>query len=106
MNVKVRNIEVDVETAERLEARAAARGMSVSELLTEIASGEDPASAYVGGIGAIDNNPWSPVAFEEDARRLAEFDRTRMGVPWDEIKSWMETWGTATEHAPPIPHKL
>jgi hypothetical protein len=106
MNVKVRNIEVDVETAERLEARAAARGMSVSELLTEIASGEDPASAYLGGTGAIDNNPWSPEAFEEDARRLAEFDRTRMGVPWDEIKSWMETWGTPAEGPPPVPRKL
>jgi hypothetical protein len=106
MNVKVRNIEVDVETAERLEARAAARGMSVSELLTEIASGEDPASAYMSGTGAIDNNPWSPAAFEEDARRLAEFDHTRMGVPWEEIKSWMETWGNATERSPPIPRKM
>jgi hypothetical protein len=106
MKVKVRNIEVDVETAERLEARAAARGMSVSELLTEIASGEDPASPYAGGTGAIDNNPWSPAAFEEDASRLAEFDHTRMGVPWDEIKSWMATWGNATERAPPMPRKL
>ena len=106
MNVKVRNIEVDVETAERLEARAAARGMSVSELLTEIASGEEPAASFTGGTAAIDDNPWSPAAFEEDARRLAEFDRTRMGVPWEEIKSWMETWGNATERSPPIPHML
>jgi hypothetical protein len=106
MNVKVRNIEVDVETAERLEARAAARGMSVSELLTEIASGEDPVPADASGTHAIDDDPWSPAAFEEDARRLAEFDRTRMGVPWDEIKSWMETWGNATERSPPIPRKM
>jgi hypothetical protein len=26
-------------------------------------------------------DPWSPEALEEDERRLAEFERTRMGVP-------------------------
>ena len=96
MNVKVRNIEVDAETAELLEARAAARGMSVAQLLTEFVSDE---------IGGIDS-PWSPAAFQEDARRLEEFERTRMGVPWDEIRSWMETWGTASERPPPVPRKL
>jgi hypothetical protein len=51
-------------------------------------------------------DPWSPAAFEEDARRLAEFDHTRLAVPWDEIKSWMETWGTAAERAPSEPRRL
>jgi hypothetical protein len=96
MTAKVRNIEVDVETAERLEARASARGMSVAQLLSELAFDD-----AVGG-----DNPWSPAAFHEDARRLEEFDRTRMGVPWDEIRSWMETWGTAGERPPPTPRKL
>lgn len=27
---------------------------------------------------------------EEDRRRLAEFERTRMGVPWGEVKAWVE----------------
>ena len=36
MSVKVRNIEVKVESAELLEARAAARGLSVSELLADL----------------------------------------------------------------------
>ena len=96
MTAKVRNIEVAVETAERLEARASARGMSVAQLLSELAFDD-------AGSG---DNPWSPAAFEEDARRLEEFDRTRMGVPWDEIRSWMETWGTAGERPPPTPRKL
>jgi hypothetical protein len=38
MNVKVRQIEVDAETADLLEARAAARGMSVAELVADLAS--------------------------------------------------------------------
>jgi hypothetical protein len=96
MTTKVRKIEVDVETAERLEARAAARGVSVAQLVSELAF-HDTGSAH---------SPWSPGAFEEDARRLEEFDRTRMGVPWDEIKSWMETCGTAAERPPPAPRKL
>ena len=43
---------------------------------------------------------------EEDARRLEEFERTRMGVPWDEVKSRMETWGTDAERPPPVCRKL
>jgi len=52
------------------------------------------------------DDPCSPAAFDEDARRLAEFERMRLGVPWDEIKSWMENWGTAAERPPPEPRKL
>jgi hypothetical protein len=96
MTANVRKIEVDAETAELLEARAAARGVSVAELLAEFAFNE------TGSIG----DPWSPAAFAEDARRLEEFERTRIGVPWDEIRDWMETWGTAAERPPPVPRKL
>ena len=96
MTANMRKIEVDVETAELLEARAAARGVSVAELLSEFAFSNTESG----------NDPWSPAAFEEDGRRLEEFDRTRFGVPWDEIRSWMETWGTAAERPPPAPRKL
>ena len=41
MNVKLRTIEVDTETADLLEARAAARGMSVAELLADLAGSEE-----------------------------------------------------------------
>jgi hypothetical protein len=48
----------------------------------------------------------SPEALAEDARRLVEFEQTRVGVPWSEIKDWMDTWGTASELPPPTPRKL
>ena len=35
----------------------------------------------------MDQGPWSPEALEEDARRLAEFERTRVAVSWDEVKA-------------------
>jgi hypothetical protein len=50
--------------------------------------------------------PWSPEALEEDERRLAEFERTRMGVPWDEVKVWMQSWGKPNELPMPKPRKL
>ena len=43
---------------------------------------------------------------EADARRLAEFERTRVGAPWDEVKTWMQSWGTPNELPPPKSRKL
>ena len=51
-------------------------------------------------------DPWSPEALEEDERRLAEFERTRMGVPWDEVKAWMQSWGKPNELPSPKPRKI
>ena len=65
MNVKVRNIEVDVETAERLEARAAARGMTVSDLVAEL------------------------------DRRWKAVEAGGATVPHDQVVRWLETWGTS-----------
>jgi hypothetical protein len=50
--------------------------------------------------------PWSPEALEEDERRLAEFERTRMGVPWDEVKAWMRSWGKPNELPMPKSRKV
>ncbi len=106
MNVKVRTIEVDMQTAELLEARAIARGMTVSELLADIACNEEVLPADLAEMRAKGEGPWSAEALEEDARRLAEFERTRVGVPWDDVKAWMESWGTPNELPSPKPRKL
>ena len=106
MNVKARTIEVDAQTADLLEARAAARGMSVSDFLADLACNEEALPADLADMRAKGEGPWSPETLEEDARRLAEFERTRMGVPWEEVKAWMESWGTANELPRPKPRKL
>jgi hypothetical protein len=106
MNIKVRKIEVDVETADLLEARAAARGMSVADLLADIACNEEVLPADLAAMRTSGEGPWSPEALEEDARRLAEFERTREGAPWDEVKTWMQSWGTPNELPPPKSRKL
>jgi len=106
MNVRMRNIEVDAETADLLEARAAARGMSVAQLLADIACNYQVLPPDLAEMRFKREGPWSPEALEEDAWRLAEFERTRMGVPWDEVETWLESWGTANKLPPPKPRKL
>jgi hypothetical protein len=106
MNVKLRAIEIDVETADLLEARAKARGMSVAEFLADIACNEEALPADLAQMRIKGEGPWSPKALEEDARRLAEFERTRMGVPWHDIKAWMESWGTPNQLPVPKSRRL
>ena len=106
MNVKARTIEVDAETADLLEARAAARGLSVSDFLADLACNEEALPSDLAEMRAKGEGPWSPESLEEDARRLAEFERTRVGVPWEEVKAWMESWGTANELPAPKPRRL
>jgi hypothetical protein len=106
MNIKSRKIEVDAGTADVLEARAAARGVSVAELLADLASNEEVLPADMAALRAKGEGPWSAEALAEDARRLAEFERTREGVPWAEVKAWMQSWGTPDELPPPKPRKL
>jgi hypothetical protein len=66
--------------------------------------------ARPGSEGAMNlksgEGPWSPEAREEDARRLAEFECARLGAPWDEIQTWMQSWGTPNELPPPKSRKL
>ena len=106
MNIKVRSIEVNAETADLLEARATARGMSVAELLADIACNDEVLPANLAEMRAKGEGPWSPRALEEDAQRLTEFESTRIGVPWEEVKTWMESWGTTNELPTPKSRKL
>jgi hypothetical protein len=105
MAAKTRNIEVDGETASLLEARARARGISVAELLADIA-GSASLPGELAELRARGQGPWSPEALDEDAQRLVEFERARSGLPWDEVSAWMAAWGTPHERPLPKSRKL
>jgi predicted transcriptional regulator len=82
MSVKLRKIEVDTETAATLEARAAERGLSVSELLAEMtALQERPAVLSSEEIAELDGQ-WAAVKAGEPT------------VPHEEVVRWLQTWGT------------
>jgi len=106
MNPKLRKIEVDAQTADLLEARAAARGMTVAQFLADLIAGEESLPPDLARMREAGQGPWAPEVLAEDARRLAEFHRTRAAVPWDEVKAWMRSWGTATELPAPKPRKM
>jgi predicted transcriptional regulator len=94
MNVKLRQIEVDEETALLLEARAGARGLTVSEFLAD-------AAQWLDAVIVMDEPD-----VEEDIRRLEEFERTGLAIPGDEVKAWIDSWGTANELPRPQPRKV
>ncbi len=106
MTTRLRQIEIDAETAEALEAQARARGMTVSELLAELAGISDAVPADLEALRAAGRGPWSPQVLAEDARRLADYQRTGEGVPWAEVRAWMRSWGTENELTPPKARKL
>ena len=105
MNAKVK-IEVDSQTADLLKARAATRGISVADLLADLAGDEILLSADLEAMRERGEGPWAPEVLAEDARRLAEFRRTREAIPWDEVKAWMQSWGSPQELPTPKPRKL
>jgi hypothetical protein len=94
MTVKLRQIEVDEETALLLEARAGARGMTVSEW---------PADAleWLDAVVVIDEPD-----VEEDIRRLEGFDRTGYAIPGDAINAWIDSWGATNELLRSQPRKV
>ena len=105
MNVKLRTIEIDADTATALEERAAARGVSVSDLLSEIVQADSALSA-LEGLRDSAGGPWSPEILAEDASEVSDFLRTGEAIPLSEVLAWMHSWGTPNELPPPKPRKL
>jgi hypothetical protein len=101
MTSRVRKIEMAAETAELLEARAAARGLSVSELLADLAGAVDTLPPMLEAMRERGEGPWSPQVLAEDARRLAAFRETGAAIPWSEIEIWLKSWGSDHELAAP-----
>jgi predicted transcriptional regulator len=105
MNVKFRKIEVAAETADLLEARASARGVTVSDLIADLAGAVETLPASLAQARAMNSGPWSPEILAEDARRLAAYKETGEAVPWADVRAWLRSWGTKDELPPPTPRK-
>ena len=109
---KSRKIEVDEHTADVLEARAQANGISVADLVADLADLADLAevgdahSSWLDKMREEGRGPWAPEILAEDARRLEEFKRTRLAIPGEDVEAWAASLGTANELPPPKPRKM
>jgi predicted transcriptional regulator len=76
-------IEVDEQTADVLQARAAELGVTVSELVAELATLEsEPVSIEADEIAELD-------------RRWKTIEAGGRTVPHERVVRWLRTWGTA-----------
>jgi len=55
---------------------------------------------------ALGDDEANQLGIEEDEAALADFEQTGRGVPWEEVRDWMKSWGTANELPRPQPRKL
>ncbi len=83
-----------------------ARGLTVLQLLADLACTYEALPPDLAELRDRGEGPWSPQILEEDERRLAEFKHTREGVSWEEVKSWMQSWGTPHELPAPKPANM
>lgn len=103
MTTDTRTIEVDVVTAELLEVRARQRQMSVAQLVADLAFAPQGLPDDMQTMRERGEGPWSPSSIEEDARLLADFERTREGAPWNDVRTWLQGWGKPDEQMEPPP---
>jgi len=91
MSTVRRTFDLDSDTDARLTALAAEKG-------------QDAAAVVADAVDLLDSvvNIEGPDV-EEDLRRFREFERTGEAVPWEEVKAWVESWGTPNEHPRPQP---
>jgi hypothetical protein len=94
MNLVNRTLEIDAETDARLREMAKERGKNVAAVLAEAVALLDSVVDLTGpDIG-------------EDRRRYGEFQQTRTAVSLNDIKRWVESWGSADELPRPQPRKV
>lgn len=84
--------------ADDVRAAAEARGLSPEEYVRQqvamgIAFGDDPALLNDEGL-------------EEDLAAVAEFERSGVGIPWEDVRDWLRSIGTDTELPRPTARKI
>jgi predicted transcriptional regulator len=87
---KGRKIEIDRATAELLQARAAALGISVAELMAAIV-GDKPAAPQAAATPAAAGEPQAAAGQPQAATGRPLDPR------WREVKAWIDSWGKSNE---------
>ena len=85
--------------ADDLRAAADACDLSVQDYVRVVLSAEAKRAAEALGWNASDDP-------SIDEAIAAEYDRTGIAVPWEEVRDWMRSWGSENELPPPVLRKL
>jgi predicted transcriptional regulator len=94
MNIIRRTLDIDSDTDARLREMADERGQDITAVLAE-------AVALLDSVVDIAGPDVS-----EDRRRLDDFKRTGAAVPLEDVKTWVASWGSASELPRPAPRKI
>ena len=94
MNFVRRTLQIDASTDARLRELAAERGQDEAAVLAEAVALLDSVVDIAGP------------DIKEDRRRLDQFELTRDAIPLNEVKAWVESWGTNQELPRPLPRKI
>ncbi len=86
-------IDLDSEADDRLRMLSELRGQEKSRVVSD-------------ALALLDSLEAGDLDVEEDLRRLENFERSGEGVPLEDVKTWVRSWGTANELPPPGPRKI
>jgi hypothetical protein len=79
---------------------AAEEGVTLEELGLQLLENQ------AAGVGELDTEGWTGPYVAEDFERLEEFDRTRMGVPLEDVERWVQSLSTDNPLPPPVARKV
>ena len=94
MSTVRRILDLDPDTDARIDALAAEKGQDAAAVVAD-------AVELLDSLVDLDGPD-----VEEDLRRLRAFERTGEAVPFEEVKAWVESWGSANELPRPQARKL
>jgi predicted transcriptional regulator len=97
-------LKLDQALEQRLREMAADEGVTSEELAVQIIA--EQLSNRRPGLSEDVTTGWIGPDLEADRAALDEFQRTRMGVPWEEVEAWMMSWGTDNPLPKPQVRKL
>ncbi|MDB5472359.1 MAG: hypothetical protein JWR84_3919 [Caulobacter sp.] len=97
-------LKLDQALEQRLREMAADEGVTPEELAAQIIA--EQLAYRLSGLSEDVATGWIGPDLEADRARLDEFQRSRMGVPWEEVEAWMMSWGTDNPLPKPQVRKL
>jgi hypothetical protein len=96
--------EITLKLNEALERRL--REMAADEGVTPEELGQQLLEIQMAGFSDLDTEGWVGEYVAEDLERLGEFERTRMGVPLEDVERWVRSLSTDSPLPPPVARKV